>query len=288
MVSLPVCVLIPLTLLTAFACGQAGISPATGANPGEPAAVAPLTRDEAVRLALLQASTFQEAQWNERIAAEDVRQARSAFLPRLDGTLSYIYTSPSSATTPEHLPSFIAANAVNESLGKASVSGELDLAGRLRATMKRNRALLEAAHAGTEVARRALVKATDETYFGLALASARRLTADLALAAAEEFEKNTSLLVQGGEVAEIDLVRARLQTTTRRDERERAVAEESIAGDSLRVLVGYDFQTPIAAADLTSMRPQAGELDRFREETIPVQPQFIAIDAARRAAESEV
>jgi len=36
-----------------------------------------------------------------------------------------------------------------------NVAGDLDIAGKLRATLAKNRALLAAAHAGTEVARRA-------------------------------------------------------------------------------------------------------------------------------------
>src|SRR5437588_3176104 len=41
-----------------------------------------LTRDEAVRLALVQTSAYQQAKLAELMAAEDVKQARAAFLPR--------------------------------------------------------------------------------------------------------------------------------------------------------------------------------------------------------------
>src|SRR5262245_25735750 len=51
----------------------------------------PLSLDEAQRLALAQASNFQEAVLNERIAAEDVKQAQAAFLPKVSAPLSYIY-----------------------------------------------------------------------------------------------------------------------------------------------------------------------------------------------------
>jgi outer membrane protein TolC len=54
----------------------------------------------------------------------------------------------------------------------------MDVSGRLRATLNRNAALLEAARAGTEVARRTLILAIDDAYFGLALASARRGAAE--------------------------------------------------------------------------------------------------------------
>src|SRR5262249_35995406 len=125
-----------------------------------------LTREAAVQLALTQASTFQQAQLNEQLAAEDVRQAQVAFLPRLASPSSFIHTSPLIGA-PHGMPrepSFIAANAVREYEALMGVTGELDMAGRLRATLRRNRALLEAAHAGTEVARRALAQATAEAY----------------------------------------------------------------------------------------------------------------------------
>src|SRR6266581_8250647 len=46
-----------------------------------------LTLDEALRLASAQASSFQQASINERIAAEDVKQAQAAFLPKVSAPL---------------------------------------------------------------------------------------------------------------------------------------------------------------------------------------------------------
>ena len=217
-------------------------TPAPGATPSlvsldtQPAQNAnPLTLEEALRLANAQASTFQQAGLNEQIAAEDVKQAQAAFLPKVSAPLSYIYTSPAlgqPAGTPR-APSFIANNAISEYQALVNVSGDFDIAGKLRATLARNRALLAAAHAGTEVARRALAQAVLETYYGLALAIAQRRAAEGNLAAAEEFEHITSLLLSGGEIAPVDLTRAQLQTIVRRDELERARANEEVAAGSL-------------------------------------------------------
>ena len=109
-------------------------------QPPTPAPAPTLSVEEAVRLALLQASTYQQATLNERIAAEDVRQARAAFLPRLGATLSFIHTSPARGVSPR-VASYIAANAVDEYLGLVGVTGDLDFSGRLRATLERNVAL---------------------------------------------------------------------------------------------------------------------------------------------------
>lgn len=249
-----------------------------------------LTREEAIKLALAQASVYQQAEINEKIAAEDVRQARAAFLPKLELPSLFTYTTPVTGSLPPGAqggPSFIASNAIREYQSLLGITGELDLAGGLRATLARNRALLEAAHAGSEAAKKSLIAAVDESYYTLALEAGRRRTAEQSLAAAEEFQRITSLLADGGEVASVDLVRARLQTSARRDEMEQARAAESAAADALRVFVGIDSAVPIAASDLLSALPRPGEIEHFTADAITRRPELAALDAQRRAAQHE-
>jgi len=251
-----------------------------------------LTRDEAVRLALAQASAFQTARYSELIASEDVRQARAAFLPRITIPSTVIYNSPTLGPVTAGTPradrfSYISANGVTEYQVVAGASGDIDIAGRLRATLRRSVALLEAAHAGTEIARRTLIQAVDDAYYGLSLAAAKRRASELSLAAAEEFGRITQLMFSAGEVAEVDVIRARLQVASRRDELEQARAGESVAGGGLRVLVGYDFATGIDVLDLTNELPDAGSIDRFAASAISNRPEFAQLDAERRAAEQE-
>lgn len=251
-----------------------------------------LTRDEAVRLALAQASTFQQSKLAELIAAEDLRQARAAFLPRITVPSTVIYNSPTlgpvaPGTASADRFSFLASNAVAEYLSLVSATGEIDVGGRLRASLRRGVALLEAARAGTEVARRALIEAVDEAYYGLALSTAKRKSSELSFAAADDFARVTQLMFNAGEVAEVDVTRARLQLAARRDDLEQARVGESIAAGGLRVLVGYDFATPIEAVDLTNALPAAGEIDRFVAAAIANRPEFAQLDAQRRAADQE-
>jgi outer membrane protein len=250
----------------------------------------PLTLDEALRLANAQASTYQSAILNERIAAEDVKQARAAFLPRLSAPLAYLYTSPAHGLPPgePRAPSFIASDAIGAYEAFASVSGDFDIAGKLRATLARNRALLAAAHAGTDVAKRALAQAVVEAYYGLALASAQHRAAEQNLAAAEEFEQITSLLLTGGEVAAVDLTRAQLQTLTRRDELERARVNELVAASALRVLVGYESERPISTTDLSLALPTSSEYLLFKAEDVSRRPELIQFDQELQAARQEI
>jgi outer membrane protein TolC len=73
----------------------------------------------------------------------------------------------------------------------------------------------------------------------------------------------------------------------RRDELEQARTGESIAAGGMRVLVGYDFATPIEAVDLTNALPAAEEIDRFVAAAIANRPEFAQLDAERRAFEQE-
>lgn len=250
-----------------------------------------LTRNEAVQRALAQASNFQQAQFTEQLAVEDVKQARAAFRPLVAVNPSFIYNSPSFARQPPGTPrppSFLGANAITEYQALVTVSGEMDTSGKLKAALRRTQALLQAAQAGTETARRTLVEATDEAYYGLALATARRQAAELNLAAATDFEHVTQLLLDGGEVAPLDLKRAELQANTRRDEVAQAQANEKAAADALRALLGYNFTQPVATLDLLMALPEDAELSKFTADAIAQRPELVQLLAEQRAAAEDV
>jgi outer membrane protein len=283
----------PLAVLFALVCLSASYAQVPSQPVPSPAPVGPiptLSLDEALRLANTQASSFQSAAINERIAAEDVRQAQAAFLPKVSAPLSYIYTSPALGLPPGEPrgPSFVSADGIGVTDALVNVAGDFDIAGKLRATLARNRALLAAARAGTDVAKRALAQAVVEAYYGLALASAQRRAAEGNLAAALEFENITSLLLSGGEVAPVDLTRAQLQTLTRRDELERARVNETVAGGALRVFVGYEFSRPIDTIDLTLAIPTDAEYRQYNAEDISHRPEFVQLEQELRAARQEV
>src|SRR5205085_3398189 len=215
-----------------------------------------LTLPEASRLALQQASVYQQALVEERTAALDLTQARAALLPKVRDSFTATYNKPLHPGSEE--PAFIAQNAAREYQNLLGVEGTLDFGGR--AAVARARALLAAAHAGTEIARRALVRGVRESYYGYALAGAKRRSADEALAAAQEFERVTTLQAKAGEVPDVDAVRARLQTAQRRDDAEQARLQETIAAASLRALVGYAPAQELAVEELATA-PSAADVE---------------------------
>jgi len=225
-----------------------------------------LSLDDAVKLATQQATAYQQAVIEEQAAALDVTQARAALLPKAR-SLSTVTLNGNNA--------FIAANSAREYQELAGFEGSLDFG--TRAAIARARALLAAAHAGTEVARRELVRGVREAYFGLALATAKRAAAEESLKAAEEFERVTALLQGGGEVPEVDVIRARLQTAQRRDDVEQARAQEAVATAALRALTGV--------VDEISIAPQEpiDDLDRYSIAQTPLLAQTAALEQAARA-----
>jgi OMF family outer membrane factor len=250
-----------------------------------------LTRDEAVNLALRQASNFEQAKLNEQIAGEDVFQARKSFYPKISANPNFIYNTPSigrvTAGTPRP-PSFLGANAITEYQATAMAAGEIDTSGRLKANQRRAFALLEAAKAGTEIARRDLIRATDEAYFGLAFSIAQKQAAELNLQAALDFENTTKLLVEGGENPPIDLLKAQIQTATRRDELEQAKIIEQISENNLKIYLNFDETQTVSVEELQMDVPMPAELAQFTVEAVRNRPELEQFEAQKKVAEEDI
>ena len=245
--------------------------------------------DEAVALALANASAYQQSLLDERSAREDVRQARTAFLPQFGLPLNYIGTTPSRVHDPGTPLTFgfVSASAINETSALLNATGPIDLSGRLRASLRRSHALLTAAHAGTQVARRDLVLATVDAYYGLVLARQKRRLADETLALAEAFANLAERLRQRGEGEEADVYRARSAAAQRRDELEQARLAESAAMSLLRVYTGVDFVTQIGVTRITEDVPTVADFMGYTEELIKSRPELAQLEAARRAARED-
>ncbi len=243
----------------------------------------PITIQNATLAALQQANAYQQAVIDEQTAAMDLTQAHGALLPRLRSSSTATYNKPLHPGTAD--PSFIAQNAAREYQELLGFEGSLDLG--MRAAVAKSRALLAAAHAGTEIARRALIRGVREAYFGLGLATAKRTSAEETLAAAEEFERVTTLQHSGGELAEVDVIRARLQTAQRRDDVEQARLQEAQALAVMRVLTGVRAPEPLTVSELTP-QPTAADIEHFTAGMAAQRPELTQAEAQLSAAKSDV
>ena len=242
----------------------------------------PLSLSSAMSAALQQVNTLQQAQIDEAIAAQDVRQAEAALLPRARDSFTIAYNSPAHRGAAD--PSFIAQNAIHEYQNLIGVAGEWNFG--LIAAVRKSRALLDSARAGTEVARRALARGVSESYYGAALATAKRSAAEVSLAAAEEFQRVTDLNFRAGEVPEIDLIRARLQTAARRDDLAQARQAEAVANATLGTLLGYG----IDRAPLIEPLPQtidAHGVEALTPAGVAKRPELAQLESQVRAARAD-
>ncbi len=250
-----------------------------------------MTIDEAIALSLKQASVYQQSEVDESIAAEDVKQSRAAFFPQFSVPLTYFGTTPSRYRIEGEPPTFsyVSSSAINETVALFQASGEIDISGRLRAQLKRSRYLLEAAHAGTLVARRALALNAIDAYYNLVLARQRRRLAEETLSLAEGFLKVVEGRQQRGEDESegADNLRARSQLATRRDELEQARVAESALMDVLRVLTGVNFTTAIDVSRIGQDLPTASDFSSYTEELLKSRPELTQVDAQKLAAQEE-
>src|SRR5438067_1554609 len=81
-------------------------------TPPPPTAPPPLLVSDASRLALQQASAYQQAVIDEQIAELEVTQARAALRPKIRSTSTVTFNKPLSRQSND--PSFIAQNAARE------------------------------------------------------------------------------------------------------------------------------------------------------------------------------
>jgi outer membrane protein TolC len=79
-----------------------------------------------------------------------------------------------------------------------------------------------------------------------------------------------------------------LQTLARRDELERARANEEVAAGALRVFVGYEFSRPINTTDLSLELPIDSAYRDFKAEDVSRRPEFVQLEQQLRAARQEI
>ena len=245
----------------------------------------PMSLAAAQTTALQQVSALQQARIDEAIAAEDVRQAEAALLPRARSATAITYNSPARLTADPTSPSFIASNAIHEYQELLGVTGEWNFG--LMAGVRRARALLRAARLGTEIARRAFIRGVSEAYFGAALATAKRGAAETSLAAAEEFERVTDLNHQAGEVPEVDVLRARLQTAARRDDLALAIQAEAVANATLSTLLGTGI-TGVPNIEPLPQTVSPTDIQSITSEGVTRRPEFAQLDAQVQAARAGI
>ena len=202
-----------------------------------------LTLQDALAHARKNSVAFQSALTDSAIARQDRFQAAGALLPSVTYNNQAWYTQLNKANSVV----FIANNAAHEYLSQANMHESIGLADV--SDFRRASALAAAAKARAEIASRGLVVTVVQSYYSVAAAQQKTLSAQKAADEGDRFLKLTQGLEHGGEVAHSDVIKAELQATDRR----RALQEAQLgllnARIDLAVLIFPDFSENFEVTD---------------------------------------
>lgn len=249
--------------------------------PQAAAQATPLTLDDCVRMAVAAPSPLTVARLEQDIAEEGQTVARAGFLPQ--GTLNadHIYNSPVAGDS--RTPSFIPSNAVREFAALATVVQSVDTSGRVRAEYARARANRDIAGGSLAIAERDLRRAVAAAYYQLSLSRKIVEVLEATVGEAADFEDRTMLLVQAGEAARADVVKATAQRARFRRELSAASLDAEVANQTLAAFWTEDVTRPLEIVDVLD--------DAIPAPPVPAatgvpgylaRPEFRLFDAERR------
>jgi outer membrane protein TolC len=212
-----------------------------------------LTLEDCLRLALEAPSAVQAAERDQSIAAERQTAARAGMLPQLALNSTYTYNSPN-ANTPNPF-SFVALNGVREYLAVADASWSMDLSGRLRAGLARERAGRDIAVADLAIARRDIRRAVTLAYYDLLLARRIVQLEQSSLDEARQFEQNVRARQTQGEASRADLLKAAAQRAQFQQRFAQAQLDARLANQILASFWTTDVDAELFVADVLDSTP---------------------------------
>jgi len=241
-----------------------------------------LTLQDALNRARANSVAFQAALTDQGIAHEDKVQARAGLLPSVNFNNEFIYTQPNGTSSGV----FIANNTVHEYLSQGDVHQVIGYTNY--ADYRRARALEAVARAKAEVAKRGLVEAVVQGYYGLIAAQRKYANVQQAATEAQQFLALSQKLENGGEVAHADVIKAQIQYNDRqRDLREAQLAMDKSRLD-LAVILFPDFNLNFTVVDDAQLAPPLQSFDEFVKAAETKNPDVRASSASFQAAKFEV
>jgi len=251
-----------------------------------PAATSPalrLTLEDALARARKNSTQFQAALTDAGLARGDKSLARDALLPNVNYNTQYLYTQGNGPGEPVR---YIANNAVHEYISQGNVHQILDLTSI--SNFRRLSAAAAAARARAEVASRGLVVTVVRSYYAVAAAQQKLLSAQRAMDEGDHFFKLTQDLEHGGEVAHSDVIKAELQMQERRRQFLEAQLGLLNARLDLAVLIFPDFNENYEVADDLHSPVPLPTLGEVQQQAAHDNPDVRAALEAVRAAGFDV
>jgi len=242
-----------------------------------------VTLQDALALARKNSTQFQAAQTDAGIARQDRYQAAAALFPGVNYTTQALTTQ---SNGPGNGVRYIANNSVHEYVSQGNVHETLDLASV--SSFRRASAAAAASRARAEIASRGLVVTVVQSFYSVAAAQQKLLSAQKAADEGERFLKLTQDLERGGEVAHADVIKAELQMQERRRQFQEAQLGLLNARLDLAVLLFPDFNDNYEVADDLHSPVSLLTLGEVQQQAARENPDVRAALEAARAASAEV
>jgi outer membrane protein TolC len=245
----------------------------------------PLTLQDCIRLAESVPSLVSVARQERDIAAREVSQARAGFLPQSRLVNGVIYNSPLRYDREvfSHLP----LNGIREYASLVSLNQEFDTSGRLRADMTRARVAQEIAATSVALTGRNLRRAVTSAFYRALLTRRMVRTIEDALAESRNFENRARLLVQGGEAAQADVVKASAQAAFLEQAANAARLEAQLANQELASFWTRDVAGTLPLADPLDEPPPPPEPEATPAAPFLKRLEFSLLDAQRRGFQAD-
>jgi outer membrane protein TolC len=244
---------------------------------------APLTLQEALVQARLNAQQARAAINAADLAAEDRKQARDALLPSLSAFGQYIHTQQND--TPSGV--FVANDGPNVYTTWLTVHGEVFNAGAW-AEYHSAAAAEAVARARADVASRGLVATIVQNYYTLVASVRKAANANQSLQEAQTFLRITQQQEAGGEVAHSDVVKAQIQVAQRQRDAQEAELTTLKSRLGLAVLVYPDYRDTFTVADDLQDVAPLPPLDSVKAAATGSSPDVRAAEALVRQETSGV
>ena len=228
----------------------------------------PLTFAEALQRAMEGNEALKTAEARVRESDGRVSEARTAFLPSIDG--SYLFT-PAQQASALRIPAGIfgpdeqlfRANFVRENVLRFDVTQPIWAGGRLNHSLGVNLAQAASASHQLERARQALTYEVVQAYYGALLQQQGIVVAEEGLRRAEQQLKLAQTRFEAGSAAKLDVLRAEVEVANSKALLIRARSSSVTAMQALRAVMSVDDATPftlLGSLDEETKVPESAEL----------------------------
>ena len=238
--------LFALLAVPVMANGQAP-APAAATSPDASSAPLVITLQDALARAKANDVQFRSAVTDLGVAHQDVVQSRAGLLPNVSYNMQFIYTQGNRVAGNPPPARFIANNGVHEYIAQGDVHQALSPG--MFAQHGAVKAAEALARAKAEVAARGLVVTVVQAYDGYVVAQRKYATAQRAAGEAAHFLDISQKLQGGGEVANSDVIKARIQAQQQRRNLQDAQVAMNKSRLDLAVLLFPNFNENFTVVD---------------------------------------